>query len=166
MTYARLRQLVCVEEIAQWRKQNRAKLAAKQKIYLAANQERLRARIARYHKLHPYSVNRDKILAHNRAHPELKRAIEHRRQARKTGNGGAYSVADWLALCASWGNRCLCCGAAERLTTDHVIPVACGGRNVIENLQLLCNSCNCHKGTKTIDYRPGVTATRQGKLEL
>ena len=166
LTYAHLRQLVCADEIARWRKQNRPVLAARQKAYLTANQEKIRARIARYHRLHPYSANREKILARNRAHPELKRAVEHRRQAMKAGNGGTYSTTEWLALCDSWGNRCLCCGAAEHLTCDHVVPIARGGRNVIENLQLLCRPCNCRKGTKTIDYRSSEAATRQGKLDV
>ena len=35
----------------------------------------------------------------------------------------------------------------KNLEIDHVIPKAKGGRDSIENLQLLCQKCNREKGT-------------------
>ena len=40
------------------------------------------------------------------------------------------------------GGRCVTCGAEEDLQFDHVIPVARGGGNGSENVQVLCGSCN------------------------
>jgi len=97
-------------------------------------------------------------------HPAERLANHHRRKARKLGNGGSYTAEEWLAACASWGGKCLCCGAARELTVDHVVPLARGGRNDIGNLQLLCQACNRRKGTQTIDYRPGNTQSRQTEL--
>lgn len=51
------------------------------------------------------------------------------------------------------GRKCLSCSSTENLTLDHVIPISRGGKDEISNLQPLCKSCNCSKGTKTIDYR-------------
>lgn len=34
------------------------------------------------------------------------------------------------------------------LEIDHINPVINGGRNDLNNLQTLCNSCNCKKGSK------------------
>lgn len=48
---------------------------------------------------------------------------------------------------------CLVCGTKEKLTIDHITPIAKGGSNEIENLQTLCGKCNGKKGTKIIDYR-------------
>ncbi len=50
------------------------------------------------------------------------------------------------------GGFCLGCQEhfqARHLTIDHIIPRAKGGTDHISNLQLLCNSCNTIKGTKT-----------------
>lgn len=46
------------------------------------------------------------------------------------------------------GRICKHCGATEKLTLDHITPVIKGGANHIDNLQVLCNSCNSKKGGK------------------
>lgn len=45
------------------------------------------------------------------------------------------------------GARCAQCGDLERLTVDHIQPIAQGGTNDIGNLQILCHSCNVKKGS-------------------
>ena len=42
--------------------------------------------------------------------------------------------------------RCVKCGSRENLEIDHVVPLARGGSNRLENLQLLCRDCNRRKG--------------------
>lgn len=44
--------------------------------------------------------------------------------------------------CANCGNTC--CSPH----IDHKLPVALGGSDDIDNLQVLCASCNLHKGAK------------------
>lgn len=78
----------------------------------------------------------------------------HLRRARLLGLAGTFAAADWRAVCAFYGNRCLRCGCRGPLTLDHVIPVSKGGRNDTSNFQPLCFSCNVTKGTRTDDYRP------------
>ena len=41
--------------------------------------------------------------------------------------------------------RCTKCGAQEELQFDHIIPVAKGGGNAIDNIQILCGNCNRQK---------------------
>jgi 5-methylcytosine-specific restriction endonuclease McrA len=91
--------------------------------------------------------------AYERANPERKHAIRHNRSARKKKNGGTFTGAQWRALCDWFGNVCLCCGVSSLLTIDHVVPVAKGGVNSIDNLQPLCGRCNARKCAKTTDYR-------------
>lgn len=51
-------------------------------------------------------------------------------------------------LCERDGEKCQGCGREDGLTIDHIKPIALGGTNDIDNLQLLCQSCNSSKGMK------------------
>lgn len=42
--------------------------------------------------------------------------------------------------------RCVRCGAEDDLQFDHVIPIARGGGNAADNIQILCGDCNRLKG--------------------
>lgn len=42
---------------------------------------------------------------------------------------------------------CRNCGAGENLEIDHIYPVARGGDNALDNLQVLCSPCNRSKGS-------------------
>jgi len=97
-------------------------------------------------------------------HPEVRRANENSRRARKLSSGGDYSPEEWLALKKLYKYRCLCCGKSEKqlkalgrkLVPDHVIPLSKGGSNSIDNLQPLCHGkggCNNKKNIRTTDYR-------------
>jgi 5-methylcytosine-specific restriction endonuclease McrA len=40
---------------------------------------------------------------------------------------------------------CAHCGTPQNLTIDHIIPLAKGGKNTLDNLQMLCYACNTEK---------------------
>lgn len=90
-----------------------------------------------------------------KANPDVRRAKEHRRRARKLAAQGSFTFAEWRALREQYGNKCLACGSSDRLTIDHIVPLAQGGSNFIDNIQPLCLPCNSRKSTKIIDYRNG-----------
>jgi 5-methylcytosine-specific restriction endonuclease McrA len=45
--------------------------------------------------------------------------------------------------------ECAYCGSGERLTIDHILPRARGGKTIFENVVACCFSCNNKKGNKT-----------------
>lgn len=46
------------------------------------------------------------------------------------------------------GNACVYCGATDRLTLDHVIPVSRCGSDDMDNLVCACLACNISKGRR------------------
>ena len=50
-----------------------------------------------------------------------------------------------IAVMSRDGHKCSFCGATERLELDHILPVASGGTNDIENLRVLCKRCNARR---------------------
>ena len=59
-------------------------------------------------------------------------------------------------ICAAYGDVCLSClcrSDDRRLTIDHVVPIARGGRNSVFNVQPLCSPCNGVKAASGEDHR-------------
>jgi len=56
--------------------------------------------------------------------------------------------------------RCFYCGQKARLSLDHVIPLALGGKHEKANLVMACLSCNSSKN----DSPPEVYAAKIGRL--
>lgn len=71
---------------------------------------------------------------------------------------GTHTEAEWAALVAACGFRCVRCGAEDRpLVRDHIVPIYQeGGRpsDAIGNIQPLCGPCNSAKGSESSDWRP------------
>ncbi len=86
---------------------------------------------------------------------EQHKITEHKRRAKIKGSGGTFTKEEWDFLKEIYGYKCPCCKKKEPeiiLTIDHIIPIHLNGINSIENIQPLCNSCNCKKNTKVIKY--------------
>jgi len=160
-------QAKCARE---WYKSNRKLTIQRATEWGRENKEQRRRYMAKYRRRHKNRLNEQKRdwakrndvkvrrarLSWEDAHPENRRTRLHRYRARKTGNGGSFTEAEWLTLKQRYDNRCLCCRRSETevaLQADHVIPVSKGGTTNISNIQPLCGDCNKRKGQKETDYR-------------
>lgn len=74
------------------------------------------------------------------------------RNIRLRENGGFHTQGEWETLKSQYNWTCPCCRKQNELVKDHIIPLAKGGSNNIENIQPLCRSCNAKKHTKIIKY--------------
>lgn len=136
------------ERMRGWRRKNRERLKKYQAKWIADNPET----VAAYQE--GYRERRKRVArAWALANPARVRARLHRRRSRERNSEGSFTADEWKALCEKYGNRCLACGRDGKLTVDHVVPVAAGGKSTIENIQPLCFRCNRQKGVRVIDYR-------------
>lgn len=86
-------------------------------------------------------------------HPEYSRITSLNYLARKKQAQGSFSLDEWRRLCEKYDHRCLWCGERKKLEPDHVIPLALGGSNTIDNIQPLCRKCNGRKSDRHMDFR-------------
>lgn len=126
-------------------------------IYVWFNQDKNRARAAKWRKLNP-----DKAKAHNqgyketkarctrewkKANPERWAALhsdkEARRRARKRGTSNDESLSDIYAECRRISKET---GIPHHV--DHIIPLSKGGTHTRDNLQILTAEENLRKGAK------------------
>lgn len=162
--------LAACERAHRWRTANTEKHRAYSRAYSKAHPEAQRANNHLWKKRHPEQQRKSVALWRQR-HPDhikayiakhqqdervklLRVANENKRRARKTGGGGAHTADEWIAVRDTYG-CCVNCGRMDiPLTEDHIIPLAVGGTDSIDNIQPLCRPCNEHKHTSTVDYRP------------
>lgn len=83
-----------------------------------------------------------------KAHPEANRAKSHKRRVRIRNSEVLLILPKELKRL--YRMPCSFCGTIEKITADHIIPIARGGRHSIGNLQALCLSCNASKNDRTI----------------
>lgn len=91
------------------------------------------------------AINRDKV-----------RNNENRRRTRKKANG-VFLVSAKEAT-KLYSSPCFYCGATEKITLDHVIPISRGGTHSIGNLVPACLRCNTSKQAKTITEWKSISA--------
>jgi 5-methylcytosine-specific restriction endonuclease McrA len=119
---------------AKYRRDNYEKNRAKREAYNAANSARIVSVVAEWRKKNPEAVARH---ANNR-------------RARKLAAGGEISRGLSDRLFKLQKGRCACCGEklGVKYDLDHIVPLALGGSNEDNNIQLLRPRCNAKKSAK------------------
>lgn len=141
------------EKIRAYRAANCESIRAYQAAYYAdnraANIEKERARDAAR-----YAANRERAIARRAAHyvanPETYRIRNQNRRARKREAGGKLSPGLAEKLFKLQRGKCACCGEplGADYHLDHIMPLALGGTNTDDNIQLLRQLCNNQKHAK------------------
>ena len=133
------------------------------------NHEQVLARKRAYHHKHKEDISRKNRLyrINNNEHVtnlariwrqnnkekvrEMKRRYKHKRRSAM----GSLSVGIAKKLYELRKGRCVCCGVSIKngYHIDHIMPLALGGTNTDDNVQLLSPSCNLSKSAKhPVDY--------------
>jgi len=147
--------------LRQWQEDNKDKVLA----WRQEHKEETREKNRNYHNTHKEAIQARKR-ANHRKYPHKTRVGTRHYRARKAAARGSFTEDEFQALCQHYEHRCLSCGKETgRLEADHVIPLVKGGDDFIDNIQPLCKSCNCRKGTQIIDYRVPKNNDGQQKKE-
>lgn len=85
--------------------------------------------------------------------PESRRVHEAKRRALKKKSCGSYSVKDVKGLIENQYGVCVYCkeSIVDKYHVDHKTPLSRGGSNELDNIQILCPTCNQRKYNKTHD---------------
>jgi len=140
---------------AKWKAANPAKVKAHSAKWYASNPERHKAASAAWNAANKERV-REMAAARNKANPEANRIHQHNRRAREREAVGKLSKDLAAKLFKLQRGKCAC-GCKQPLGDDyhrdHIMPLALGGSNTDDNIQLLRQRCNNQKYAKDpIDF--------------
>jgi 5-methylcytosine-specific restriction endonuclease McrA len=139
-----------VERTKAWIAERSEYISEQRRAYYLNNREAVKKRIFAYQKARPEQT---KLLA---------KITANRRRARLLNAGGDYTRQDIERLLTL--QRCKCANCGDSLKKgyhiDHRIPVALGGSNHRDNIELLCPPCNYAKAAK----HPVAFAQENGRL--
>ena len=122
--------------------------------FLAENIDKERERKRRY-SAENRKKERERYAKYRSANPEKIRTHVINRRARKKMVGGKLSFNIVERMFRLQKGKCVCCGQllGSDFHIDHIMPLALGGPNTDENIQLLRSECNLQKNAKhPIDF--------------
>jgi 5-methylcytosine-specific restriction endonuclease McrA len=166
------------ERVIRWQRANSERHAENVRKWHEANPEKAAEASRKWRKANPEKViergrqwrqaNRERDAEYSRkwakANPEKCKVMKQNRRAKKKGNGGKLSKNIVQRLMTLQKAKCACgCGASLKKTghhMDHIMPIALGGKNTDDNIQLLTPKCNLRKSAK----HPDDWARENGRL--
>lgn len=133
-----------------YRSANLEKISAYQKLYYVSNQEKLCKKTKNWKENNP-----DKVKSWLKLNPEVARLHNQNYRSKKRTNGGTLSKGLSAKLFKLQKGKCPCCKEplGDNYHLDHIVPIALGGSNTDDNIQLLRGTCNHQKHAKhPIDF--------------
>lgn len=150
--------------MADYYKDNKAEAKDRQKKNYEANKESINEYKVKHHlknkeaaneKSKKWAKDNPKKIAESNAkwrlkNPEMLRIYSQNRRALKRSAGGNLSKGLQQKLFKLQRGRCACCGEilGDNYHMDHIMPLALGGENTDDNIQLLRQRCNNQKHSK------------------
>ena len=172
--------------LQEYRKKNKDKVYATEMAWRLANPDRVKATRKRWKDKNPafnleyykkesekiklrakiwYIANKDHAAAYKTEYYKIKPEVRANGKARRRVRIGAENLPYGTipAQFKAQNGLCACCGEPlVKYHVDHIMPLALGGRNIPENIQLLLPKCNLRKGTKHPDvWRASLKANDQ-----
>lgn len=142
---------------AAWNKANPDKAKARKAAWVAGNVDRAKQTLAIWR-----AANGDKIKAaaanYRAANSEARRLHQQNRRSRARGAGGKLSKELPAKLFNLQKGKCPCCKQplGDDYHLDHIVPLALGGTNTDDNIQLLRAICNQQKrAAHPVDFMRG-----------
>lgn len=135
--------------VAAWAKANPEKIKIRSAAYYASNTEKRKASFVAWGKANP-EKKKAGYAAWSKANPGALRIIQQNRRARTKLVGGRLSRGLSAKLFKLQKGKCPCCGLplGDNYHLDHKMPIALGGPNTDDNMQLLRATCNLQKNAK------------------
>lgn len=129
-----------------WLKANPGKMKAMQAAWYLENTEKANAYGKSYRAENPEKVRVTKR-SWIEANPNAGRVYNQNRRASLRANGGVLSRGLLETLFKLQKGKCACCGQplGDNAQLDHIMPIALGGSNTDDNIQLLRSFCNNQK---------------------
>lgn len=143
-----------ISGIAAWRSSNEQRIREYALEYRAANREK-RICESRAWRLSNLERHHAMCAAWKAENPHVLRIQNQNRRSRKRESGGKLSPKLAEKLFNLQRGKCACCGLplGGKYHLDHIMPLALGGTNTDDNIQLLRDVCNFKKHMKhPIDF--------------
>lgn len=131
-----------------YKENNREKVAAMHRKWKQENKKK-HCQLNKKSRLNNLEKSRERVMEYIKQNPHVMRVSGQNRRAREKNAVGKFGKKDIEVLLQKQKNKCAFCFCKiKTYHIDHITPLARGGTNLPENLQILCQLCNQTKHAK------------------